>query len=178
MTIIYAVLSLSGSLASIVGIPLALFQVGQAKNAARKSEEEARASKEASLQTKVEVEKFRNELRLISNIVDLEKALSLMDDIKAFIRTSTFGPVPDKIASLIVILNTVRSPSTKLREEAVSKIQAAVAALRRIEDEIHRSSLSQVPPKGVLDFNRIISRHIDVLQPILIELRNRISEKE
>jgi hypothetical protein len=74
MTIIYTVLSLLGSLASIVGIPLALFQVRQAKNAARKSEK-------ASLQAKAEVEKFRNELRLISGIVDLEKALSLMDDI-------------------------------------------------------------------------------------------------
>jgi hypothetical protein len=63
-------------------------------------------------------------------------------------------------------------------EGALSEIQAAVVDLRRIEDELHRSSLSQVPPKGVLDFNRIISRHIDVLQPILIELRNRIGEKE
>src|SRR5215831_16375939 len=134
MTIVYTILSLLGSIASIVGIPLALFQVRKAKNAARRSEE-------ASLKTNAEVEKFRNELRLISNIVDLEKALSLMDDIKSFIRNSTLGPVPDKIAALIVILNTVRSPSTRMGDEALSKIQAAVVALRRIEDEIHRSSL-------------------------------------
>src|SRR5215212_8888914 len=103
------VLSILGSIASFVGIPLALISIRQARNAARKSEAEARASKEASLQAKSEVEKFRGELRFISTIIDFEKALALMDDIKSFLRHSNFATVPDRIATLIVLLNTIRS---------------------------------------------------------------------
>src|SRR5256714_12108270 len=108
------ILTILGSVASFVGIPLAFISILQARNAARKSEAEARASKEASLQAKSEVEKFRSELRLISTIIDFEKALALMDDIKSFIRHSNFTSVPDRIASLIVLLNTIRSPSMEI----------------------------------------------------------------
>jgi hypothetical protein len=173
------VLSILGSIASvigIIGIPLALYQSRQARDAARKSEAEARASKEASLQAKTEVEKFRSELRFISTIIDFEKALALMDDIKSFLRHSNFAPVPDRIATLIVLLNTIRS-STEVGQEAESKIQGSVLALRKIENSIHRSAISQERPKGEADFNRIISKHIDLLQPILIDLKSRIGKK-
>lgn len=178
MDTVYIILSILGSVASLIGIPLALIAIRQARNAARKSEEEARASKEASLQAKAEVEKFRKELRLVSNVIDFEKALALMDDIKSFIRHSNFIPVPDKIANLIVLLNTIRSPSMDIGTEAETKIQECVVALRKIEDAIHQSSLSQEKPKGMISFNRIISQQIDLLQPILIDLRNRIGERE
>ena len=87
---IVVILSILGSIASLIGIPLALMSIRQARNAARNSEEEARAAKEASLEAKSEVEKFRGELRLITTIIDFEKALALMDDIKSFIRHSNF----------------------------------------------------------------------------------------
>ncbi|PYS47925.1 MAG: hypothetical protein DMF68_14730 [Acidobacteria bacterium] len=101
-----------------------------------------------------------------------------MDDIKSFIRHSNFIPVPDKIANLIVLLNTIRSPSMEIGVEAETKIQECVLALRKIEDAIHQSSLSEEKPKGMMRFNRIISQQIDLLQPILIDLRNRIGERE
>src|SRR2546423_12811783 len=148
LTDIYTILSVLGSIASLVGIPLALVSVIQARNAARRSEAEAKASKEAALQAKDEVKRFRREIRLISNVIDFEKALALMDDIKSFIRYSNFVPVPDKIATLIALLNTIRSPSMEIGVEAESTIQSSVVALRRIEDAIHRSSLKEGTPKG------------------------------
>jgi hypothetical protein len=71
-----------------------------------------------------------------------------MDDIKSFIRHSNFTPVPDRIASLIVRLNTIRSPAMEIGDEAVRRIQESVVALRKIEDAINRSSISQEKPKG------------------------------
>jgi hypothetical protein len=171
------ILTILGSVASFVGIPLALVSIFQARNAARSSETEARASKEASLQAKSEVEKFRSELRLISTIIDFEKALALMDDIKSFIRHSNFTSVPDRIASLIVLLNTIRSPSMEIGNEGERMIQESVVALRKIEDAIHRSSISQEQPKGLASFNRVISQQIDLLQPILIDLKSQIGKK-
>ena len=174
---IVTILSILGSIASLVGIPLALIAIRQARNAARKSEEEARAAKEASLQAKSEVEKFRGELRLISTIIDFEKALALMDDIKSFIRLSNFVIVPDKIAALVVLLNTIRSPSMEIGNEAERKIQESVVALRKIEDAIHRGSISKEQPKGLANFNRVISQQIDLLQPMLIDLKSQIGKK-
>jgi uncharacterized membrane protein len=175
--IIVVILSILGSVASLVGIPLALMSIRQARDAARRSEEEARASKEASLQAKTEVEKFRSELRLISTIIDFEKALALMDDIKSFLRHSNFAPVPDRIATLIVLLNTIRSPSMEIGYEAESKIQESVVALRKVEDAIHRGAISQERPKGEANFNRVISQQIDLLQPMLIDLKSQIGKK-
>jgi uncharacterized membrane protein len=100
----FLILSILGSLASLIRIPLALIAIRQARNAARNSAQEARASKEASLQAKAEIEKFRREMRLVSNVIEFEKALALMDYVKSFIHHSNFGPVPAKIASLIVLL--------------------------------------------------------------------------
>jgi hypothetical protein len=171
------ILAILGSFASVVGIPLALASILQARNAARKSEQEARASKEASLQAKSEVEKFRGELRLITTIIDFEKALALMDDIKSSIRHSYFTPVPDRIASLIILLNTIRSPSMEIGNEAERRIQESVVALRKIEDAIYRGSVSQEQPKGIANFNRVISQQIDLLQPILTDLKNQIGKK-
>ena len=173
-----SLIQLLGAIASLVGIPLALVSVLQTRHAARKSAREAEASKEAALQAKAEVEKFREELRLISNVVDFEKALALMDDIKSLIRHSAFTPVPDKIAALIVLLNTVRSPSMSVSDQAKRDIQGSVLALRKIEDAIHRSLVSNEEPKGMINFNKQISEQIDTLQPILIDLRNRIGEQK
>ena len=170
------ILSILGSVASFVGIPLALYQIRQARNAARKSEVEARASKEASLQAKSEVEKFRGELQFISTVIDFEKALALMDDIKSFLRHSKFEPVPDRIATLIGLLNTIRS-SMEVGDEAERKIQGSVLALRRIENAIHSSAISEERPKGEANFNRVISKQIDLLQPILIDLKSQIGKK-
>jgi len=170
------VLSILGSVASLIGILLALIPIFQARNAARKSEEEARAAKEASQQAKSEVEKFRGELRFISTIIDFEKALALMDDIKSFLRYSNFAAVPDKIAMLIVLLNTIRS-SMEIGDEAESKIQGGVRALRNIENAIDSGVKSGERPKGEATFNRIISKQIDLLQPILIDLKSRIGKK-
>jgi hypothetical protein len=50
---------IAGSVASVVGFPLAIYQAYQARK-------EARASKEASLQVKAEVGKSRKDLRLIA----------------------------------------------------------------------------------------------------------------
>lgn len=170
----YKLLSVLGALASLIGIPLALIAIRQARNAARRSEAESRESKEASLQAKAEVERFRQELKLLSNIIDFEKALSIMDDIKSFIRHSNFAPIPDKIAGLIVLLNSIRSPTMGIGIESERTIQGSVVALRRIEDAIHRSSLAAEPPRGIVRFNKTISQQIDLLQPILIDLRNQI----
>ena len=171
------ILSILGSVASFVGIPLALYQIRQARNAARKSEMEARASKEASLQAKTEVEKFRGELRFISTIIDFERALALMNDIKSFLRHSNFEPVPDRIAMLIVLLNNIRSPSMEIGIETERKIQKSVVALRKIEDAIHRGAISQERPEGEANFNRMISQQIDLLQPMLIDLKSQIGKR-
>ena len=66
-------------------------------------------------------------------------------------------PVPDKIATLIALLNTIRSPSMEIGIESERKIQESVVALRKIEEAIHLESISQEKPRRVINYNRVIS---------------------
>jgi hypothetical protein len=172
------ILSILGSVASLIGLPFAIYSIRQARNAARSSEKEARASKEASQQAQVEIERFRNDMKLISNIVNFERALMLMDDIKSLIRQANFALVPDRISTLITLLNALRAPSLGVGEAADAQIQESVRKLRKIEDDITRSLLSKEDqPQRAGNFSRIISEQIDLLHPLLISLRDRIGER-
>lgn len=165
---------IAGSLASIVGLPIALITIWQARNAARKSAREAELSKDASILAKGLVEKSRQDIKLLGNVINFERALKLMDEVKSLIRNSTFGPVPEKISSLIVILNEVRAPSELVTELQSKLIQNAVVELREIENKVDGvnfkdSQLAQ--PTRVL---KQISVQIDQLQPMLVQLRDKI----
>ena len=65
----------------------------------------------------------------------------------------------------------------EIGNEAERKIQESVVALRKIEDTIHRGLISQERPKGVMNFNKVISQQIELLQPLLIDLKSRIGKK-
>ena len=65
----------------------------------------------------------------------------------------------------------------EIGNEAERQIQESVVALRKIEDAIHRGSISQEKPKGLANFNKVISDQIDLLQPMLIDLKSQIGKK-
>ncbi len=167
-------LGIAGSLASLIGIPLALLSIQQAKRAARRSAEEAELSKNASIQAEQEVRRFRNDLKLLASIADFEHAVRMMDDLKSFVRNSTYHPLPDKISTLILLLNKIRAPSSVIDENDQTCIQECVVQLRKIEAAIDRANRSSDPPKGVTLFNQRISQQIDRLYPILADLKDRL----
>lgn len=166
-------LGILGSIASLVGIPLALYSLRLTRIAAERSATEAELSKKAAETAKYAVEQVRSELKLVDNISGLERAVILMDDIKSFIRHSINGPVPDKISHLIQQLNEVRHSSTALSPKDLASIQDAVATLRKIESRIDSASSTE---KGYQMFNTLISKQIDSIYPILIRLRSLIGE--
>ena len=160
-------LSVVGSIASLIGLPLAIVSAVQAWRAAT-----------AAAQAKDEVEKFRREIKLISDVLDFQRAIALMDDVKSFIRHANFPPVPDRIATLIVLLNNIRATSSGRNQEAETTIQKSVVTLRRIEDAITRSLLAgEDKPRGISNFNQKISSQIDLLHPLLVELRDKIGAR-
>ena len=169
-----AILNVVGSLASVIGIPIALISIWQAWKAARRSATKAELSRAASERAVQEVHRFREDLRLITSVIDFERALGLMDDIKSFLRHSTYQPVPDRIATLVTLLNKLRSASPSLDDRQRALIQQSVATLRRIEHAIDRADLSAEQPKEAPDFSRRISDQIDSLQPLLTALRDQI----
>jgi hypothetical protein len=174
---VISVLGLVGSLASLIGIFLALVSIRQARDAARRSASEAELSKDASLRAELEVLRFRDDLKLLTSIVDFEHALGLMDDIKSFMRHSTYRPVPDRIATLISCLNRIRASSSVLDDDWKPKIQQCIRTLRRIEDAIDKANLDSVPPKDAPHFNRRISEQIDQLHPLLIDLKDKMGAR-
>ena len=170
------VIEFLGSLASLIGIPLAVYQVLQARDAARRSAEEAEQSKNASVQAYQLVEKTRQDLKLLGNVLSFERAVRLMDEIKTLIRNITFTPVPEKISVLITLLNEVRGSSEMLTPEDRSLIQEAVVEFRKIENSFDGSALNEKSRRNVAKFTKIISTQIDQIQPVLVVLRDKIGK--
>ena len=168
------VLNLAGALASVIGIPLALLSIRQARNAARRSVTEAELSKNASLNAEREVQRFRDDIKLLTSVVDFERALHLIDDIKLFVRNSTYQPIPDRISSLVALLNRIRGSSSLFDNEQQILIQESIVELREIEDVVDKANLKLKTPQGISGFNRRLSEQIDRLHPLLTDLRDRI----
>ncbi len=171
-----ATIYLIGSFASIIGIPLALIGVFLSYRAAKKSALEAESSKDASLFARSEVEKFRNDIKLLAQVVDFERALNIMDDIKLFMRSGIYRQVPERISSLILLLNKVRSPSMGMSDENSAVIQESVTELRKIEEFVERFQNSADFDQQTSSLNRRISNQIDKLYPIMNDLKNQIGE--
>lgn len=165
-------LGIIGSVLTVIGFPLALWSLHLTRQAANLSAEEAKKSKNASEKAQEEVAKVRRDLKLVASIAGLERALTTMDDIKSFIRHSTFGPVPDRISILIQYLNELRTPNQGLRNDEEIAIQSAIVALRKIESAIDGAPLDTSKKRPI--FVGRISTHIDSLQPILMRLRDLI----
>ncbi len=169
-------LGIIGSVLTVIGFPLALWSLHLTRLAANISAEEAKKSKTASEKAQEEVRKVRRDLKLVASIAGLERALTTLDDIKSFIRHSTFGPVPDRISLLIQYLNELRTPNQGLLTGEEAAIQSAVVALRKIESAIDSSSQDTNKKRPV--FIGRISSHIDTIQPILTRLRDTIGSTQ
>lgn len=160
-----------GSLASVVGIPLALHSLRLTKIAAEISAKESLHAKEASERAAEEVAKARRDFKLVASVASLERIVTSMDSIKTLIRHGSFTVVPERIATLIQQLNELRSSESQLSPADGVKVQEAIAALRKIENAIDDATDSELRMKRPI---ARISVQIDSLQPILVRLRESI----
>lgn len=97
-----------------------------------------------------------------------------MEEIKALHRIQAWDILPSKYSTLRKALVIIREINPDIKEESKKIIQSTIAILSGTENEIERAICHNTPPPDIPKLNQEISKRMDKLHPILIEIQNKI----
>ena len=147
--------SITGVVISVVGFIITLWNVRRSKSAAERAEAAA------------------NEARLLmrgyQTVADFSAAIAIMEEIKRLHRTGQLDVLLDRYAALRKVLIGVRRLSPSMNEAVENQLQSAITTLATMEDLVERSRSAGSAPNFVR-LNRLISRDIDALHAVLIDM--------
>lgn len=116
----------------------------------------------------------RKDLLHTDTVLQFSSAISLMEEIKVLQRNAAWEVLPDKYSSLRKTLISIKQSNPDMSNEHSRRVQSTVTSLSNIEDEIEKCIFRKTSPDDVPRLNRTISTQINRLQPILIEISNKI----
>lgn len=133
-----------------------------------------RRSKTAAEQAKKAVDQVRDDLLKTDTVAEFSSTLSSMDEIKRLHRQDAWKILPDRYSSLRRSLISIKSSNPNMSEEYKIAIQGAIQIFSSIEKQVEQALSQNKTPPDVSKLNSIISRQIDKLQQILVEMKNQI----
>jgi len=111
---------------------------------------------------------------------ELNSTLSLLDEIKRLHRE-----VPHRIGKMEILVErysvlkkkllSIKGSIPDLSDEKKSQIQSAIQHFANMEDNVEKCLADETVPSNVPSMNKIVSRQIEMLTEILIQIRNDIS---
>jgi len=119
-------------------------------------------------------EQLRGDLKRIDAASELSSAIACMTEIKTLHRMGQWFIVLDRYSSLRKSLILIRENNHDLNDESKKIIQSTISLLSAIEDIVEKSNNKKEPPEDVPKLNQIISKQMDKMHPILLELQNKI----
>jgi hypothetical protein len=143
-------------LISIVGFIATLWNVWRSRSAADRAAAAA--------------EQTRRLIGRFQIVADLSAAVAIMEELRRLHRAGNLDILPDRYAALRKILINVRGTTSSLSDRHQAALQTALTTLRSIESQIERCRTKGLSPDFV-KINQLISRDVDDLHPILIELQ-------
>jgi hypothetical protein len=149
-----------GIVISLGGFVVTLVQLNKSKKAAEAAKQAANVA--------------RASIFHVGAVADLASGIAIMDEIKRFQRHGPHHPLPDRYAALRKILSAVRAGRPDLpalREDQKSLIQTALVNLAKAE-EIVEKALSKSQPVDFPRLNRALSKDVDQLQELLVQLQS------
>jgi hypothetical protein len=117
---------------------------------------------------------IRDDLKRVNSISDFSSAISCMVEIKTLHRSGSWTVLPDKYSSLRKQLIIIRATNPDIVEESKKIIQSTVSALSSLENTIETANCQHTSPSNISQLNKIISKQMDKLHPILIEMQNKV----
>lgn len=149
---------IAGVLISIIGFVATLINVWWSRSAAERAE--------------IAANEARRMIRTFETIADFSATITLMEEIKRLHRANQLEMLPDRYAALRKALIGIRRLSPDLDDRQDRILQSAITTLSTTEDTIEKSIADGSAPNFVR-LNRILSRDIDDLHAVLIEVRSR-----
>ena len=117
---------------------------------------------------------IRNDMKRIDSVSEFSSAISCMDEIKTLHRMEAWQILPNKYSTLRRVLIVIREINPDISDESKKIIQSTISTLSNIENEIEKSNYSKTSPPNIPRLNQAISRQMDKLHPVLIEMQNKI----
>lgn len=130
-------------------------------------------SKAASEQATAAVESMRGDMRRGETVADFATALAIMEEIKRMHRSDSLTFLPDRYASLKKFLVSIRTSNPLLTEVDQVGLQSAIAKFSYMERLIE-SSIRNAKPIEHAKMNGQMSKHYDVIQALLVRIKNEI----
>ncbi len=152
--------SIIGLFIVIVGFGFTLWNVSRSKRAATRAEQ---AANEA-----------RQSIRTFDTVSDFAAGISTMDEIKRLHREGAWSILPDRYSDLRKRLVALRSANPGLRDDQKKAIQSAITHLAQVEQKIEVAIQDKEPPKDIAKLNTAMSKKIDDLHEILVEIKSNI----
>ncbi len=153
--------SVLGLLVALVGFAVTVANVLKAKAAAKQAETAASEMKKA--------------LNRFDTVTDFGAAISILEEIRRLHRERAWAVMPDRYSALRKHLISIRGANPDLSREHQIVIQGAIQALVSIEATVERSIAKDNGEPDVARLNRLMSKHVDGLHEVLVDLRQRIA---
>ena len=147
---------LAGLAISLFGFAATLVGVYRSKAAAERAEQAARAARES--------------IRFFETVVDFTAAIAMLEDIKRGHRQEQWGLLLDRYAAIRKVLVTLNTANADLTVEQRTAVRSALTNISAIERKVE-SELSEPTGLRSARFNRVVSRDIDRLQSVLVEIK-------
>lgn len=150
------IFNIIGGIASILGFIISVFAMLFARSATK-------AANEAK-------EEFINQ----RNVVDLNTAVTLLKVIKKMNRKEEWACVVDKYEEVIDVIIEVKESNKGLQDKDIAYLNAAIMALRGIENKIEDLLVDNSFPLNSVEINKIIGIHVDKITELMVKLKYKI----
>jgi uncharacterized protein (DUF2267 family) len=160
MSTVGGVASVIGVIVAVVGFIVTILNVRRSKKAAQQAEQAALKVRQDMLQ-KTTVEQFAS-------------ALTSMEEIKRLHREEAWPILPERYSALRKFLIAIRSANQNLPDHHKTALQRAIQYFAGVEKQVEEYLEASGEPPNVAKLNRMVSRNIDDLQVVLIEIKNQI----
>jgi hypothetical protein len=148
--------SIAGVAISVIGFVITVWNVRRSKSAAERAENAANDA--------------RRMIRGYETLSDFSAAIAIMEEIKRLHRVGQIDPLLDRYATLRKVLTGVRKMSPSVNQAMDQTIQSAITTLATMETLVESSRAAGTPPNFVR-LNQLLSRDIDELHSVFVEMK-------
>lgn len=131
-------------------------------------------SKKTVQQATQTILKVREDMLRANTVAEFSSALTSMEELKKLHRQKAWELLPERYSALRKSLISIRGANPNLRDIHKAALQSAIQHFSGLEKQVEESLTTNGEPPNVAKINSIVSRQINRLQEVLVEIRNEI----
>jgi hypothetical protein len=149
--------SVLGLIIGIIGFIITIYTVIRAKSA---SEQASLAAQEA-----------RDQMRHIDTISEISLIIASLSEVKWLHRNNGWEVLQDRYSKIRCSLIVIKTSNKTLTDDHKKAIQGTIQIITQIEKKVEQAISENSIPTEIAQFNTAISKQIDKLQQILVEIK-------